>query len=246
MFDKNRIKTIKPLLEVCCEGLKDVGVAVEGGADRIELCRDLNLDGLTPDGDTIREAVGMARRAGRPFRVMVLVRSRAGDFVYSAEEKETMRRSVVDILDMGADGVVVGSLNPELTVDTPWVQEIVDLTHSRGCEVTFHRAFDHVSEFSTALRELIDCGVDRVLTSGGPEGAEKGAETLARLVSQSAGRIAVMPGGGVRSSNIAGLLAKTNAEEFHSSCHTTPDGGADPQEIRRIAEILAPPHRGNI
>lgn len=229
----------KPMLEVCCASLEDVAAAIEGGADRVELCRDLEADGLTPEYDTVRKAVAMARDAGRPFRVMVLVRSRDGGFIYAPEEKEEMCRSVADIIAMGVDGVVVGSLNPDLTVDTAWTREIVEMVHARNLSVTFHRAFDHVTDFAQALEDLVAAGVDRVLTAGGTNGAERDADTLARLVRQAAGRIVVMPGGGVRSSNIARLRAATRAVEFHSSCRLlAAPSVVSPSEVRNLANAL--------
>jgi len=120
----------------------------------------------------IKTAVRLARNAGRHFDVMVLVRCRADGFVYTDEEKTLMKRSVAEIISLGADGVVVGSLNPDGTVDSGWVREIVEMAHASGLSVTFHRAFDHVADFSKALEELVSMGADRVLTAGGRDGAE--------------------------------------------------------------------------
>lgn len=227
--------------EVCSSSIDDVVAAIEGGADRVELCRNLEEDGLTPDYGTIRAAVGLARKAGRHFTVMVLVRCRAGGFVYTGEEKAFMKRSVAEIISLGADGVVVGSLNPDGTVDSCWVSEIVEMARASGLSVTFHRAFDHVADFSKALDDLIEIGVDRILTSGGRDGAEKGANTLSRLISRADDRIIVMPGGGVRSSNISYLKRTTGAGEYHSSCRCTSAGGhngASVEEIRKVAQFL--------
>lgn len=231
----------KYMFEVCAADLEDVIAAIDGGADRVELCRNLEEDGLTPDYETIKAAVGMARNAGRPFKVMVLVRLRPGDFVYTDGEKELMKRSVADIIDLGVDGVVVGSLTPDGAVDTEWVRQITDMAHERLVSVTFHRAFDHVDDFGKALEALAEAGIDRVLTAGGQEGADKGSDTLSRLVCQADDRIIVMPGGGVRSSNILRLREKTGAKEYHSSCRCTSCGrnhGASLPEVRKIAQLL--------
>lgn len=228
-------------LEVCSSSIDDVVAAIEGGADRVELCRNLEEDGLTPDYETIKTAVRLARNAGRHFDVMVLVRCRADGFVYTDEEKTLMKRSVAEIISLGADGVVVGSLNPDGTVDSGWVREIVEMAHASGLSVTFHRAFDHVADFSKALEELVSMGADRVLTAGGRDGAEKGADTLSKLISRAGDRIIVMPGGGVRSSNISYIKRTTGAGEYHSSCRcTSADGynGASVEEIRKIAQFL--------
>lgn len=228
-------------LEVCSSSIDDVVAAIEGGADRVELCRNLEEDGLTPDYETIKAAVGQSRNAGRHFAVMVLVRCRAGGFVYTDEEKALMKRSVAEIITLGVDGVVVGSLNLDGTVDSSWVKEIVEMAHASGLSVTFHRAFDHVADFSKALEELVSAGVDRVLTAGGHDGAAKGADTLSKLISRAGDRIIVMPGGGVRSSNISYLKRTTGAGEYHSSCRYTSAGGhngANVEEIRKIAQFL--------
>lgn len=228
-------------LEVCSSSIDDVVAAIEGGADRVELCRDLEKDGLTPDYEIIRTTVGLSRNAGRHFDVMVLVRCRPGGFVYTDEEKALMKRSVSEIISLCADGVVVGSLNPDGSVDSVWVREIVKMAHASGLSVTFHRAFDHVADFSKALEALVSAGVDRVLTAGGRDGAEKGADTLSKLISRAGDRIIVMPGGGVRSSNISYLKRTTGAGEYHSSCRYTSAGGhngANVEEIRKIAQFL--------
>lgn len=228
--------------EVCAACIEDVANAIAGGADRVELCRNLEEDGLTPDYDTITAAVEMARNAGRPFEVMVLVRSRPGDFIYTGEEKALMTRSVADIIDMGADGIVIGSLNSDRTIDAEWVRQIVELAHGRRVSVTFHRAFDTVADFNKALESLILTGADRVLTAGGREGAEKGADTLSQLINQADGRIVVMPGGGVRSSNISYLQKVTGASEYHSSCRSTSDAAhtrASLTEIKKIVQLMS-------
>lgn len=227
--------------EVCATSIEDVRAAIEGGADRVELCQNLEADGLTPDYNMIKKSVELAREAGRPFEVMVLVRSRQGDFVYSEEEKELMKQNVSDICGLGVDGVVVGALNPDLTVDTKWIGQIVELVHRKQLSVTFHRAFDSVRDFSSALESLAHLGVDRILTAGCRGGAEKGMNTLAMLWRQAEGRIIIMPGGGVRSSNISRLHGTTGTREYHSSCRCSSENdrkSASLTEIRKIAEYL--------
>lgn len=231
----------KCLFEVCSANIDDVIAAIEGGADRVEICRNLEEDGITPDYEIIKKTVELARNAGRHFDVMVLVRCRAGGFVYTDEEKALMKRSVADIIRLGVDGVVVGSLKADMTVDTEWVGRIVELAHNSDVSVTFHRAFDYVADFGEALDALIGIGVDRILTAGGREGAEQGSEILSQLISRADGRIIVMPGGGVRSSNVSYLRTVTGAREYHSSCRCAPVGGhrgADIAEIRKIAQLL--------
>lgn len=228
----------KYLFEVCSTSIEDVKAAIAYGADRVELCRDLDTGGLTPDYDTIRAAVKLARDAGRPFSVMVLVRSREGDFIYSEAEKELMKRSVDEICDLGVDGVVVGALNPDLSIDLAWTTQIVELAHAKKCSVTFHRAFDRVVDFDQALNDVIAAGADRILTAGGCYGAERGIDTLTKLVRRADGRIIVMPGGGVRSSNISHLRDTINATEYHSSCRIANQQSASPLEVQEIVSLL--------
>lgn len=228
----------KYLFEVCSTSIDDVKAAIACGADRVELCRDLDTGGLTPDYDTIRATVELARKAGRPFSVMVLIRSREGNFIYSEAEKTLMKRSVDEICDLGVDGVVIGALNPDLSIDTVWATQIVELAHAKNCSVTFHRAFDRVTDFDKALDEVIATGADRILTAGGCYGAERGIDTLAQLVRRADGRIIIMPGGGVRSANISHLRDTINATEYHSSCRIDAQQNASPLEVQKIASLL--------
>ncbi len=227
--------------EVCAENINAVKAAIKAGADRVELCRDLALDGLTPDEDTIRRAVALARGSSRRFEVMVLVRPRSGGFIYNHEEKRTMTDSIRTICGLGADGVVTGSLAPDMTVDADWMKEAVELAHSNGLSATFHRAFDHVADPAEALGTLIDIGVDRILTSGGRPDVISGIDELAALNRMADGRISIMPGGGVKSSNISRLHSVVGASEYHGSCRrTSADGNCstDLQEIKLIVDIL--------
>lgn len=226
--------------EVCADSLDAVAKAIAGGAGRVELCRELDTGGLTPDSDDIRRAVAMAREAGRPFAVNVLVRPRPGDFVYDVAEKRDMLNAVADICRLGVDGVVIGALDSDGTVDAEWTRSAVAAAHDAGVSVTFHRAFDRVADFAASLEALVKIGVDRILTSGCPTCAADGTPTLAMLVSLTDGHPVIMPGGGVRSSNIRRIREATGAREFHSSCKVRV---ADAQvteldEIRSISKIM--------
>lgn len=215
--------------EACTASVADVIAARDGGAARIELCRDLEADGLTPSADLLREALAEKGE----MTVNVLIRSREGDFVYSAEEGETMRRQIREALDAGADGVVVGALTPEGDIDERhcrlWLDEA-----GRGVEVTFHRAFDQCRDRKKGLETLIRLGFARVLTSAGKPTAPEGIEELKALTEQAAGRIVIMPGGGVKSSNAAEILEKTGVRELHGSARA----GADHTQSGEVAAIV--------
>lgn len=229
------------LFELCSPDLDAVAKAIAGGADRVELCRDLDTGGLTPDNNTILQAVEMARNAGRPFDVMVLIRQRPGDFVYSEAEKLQMMQSIAEISKLGVNGLVIGSLNPDGTIDSEWTKQATDAIHACGLSVTFHRAFDRVRDFSEALDTLLEIGVDRVLASGPGNCVDTGMETLAMLTRRSEGRLTMLPGGGVRSSNIIKLHQVIGTTEFHSSCRCKMPSGVyetDIAEVERIAKLI--------
>lgn len=219
------------LLEVCCGNPESVDAAVLGGARRIELCADLEADGLTPPAAWIRDA-----KARYPsLTVHVLIRPRAGDFVYSREEADAMACQIEEALEAGADGIVIGALTPEGDVDLPLMERLVSLAGSAS--ITFHRAFDRCSRPFEALEQIVVLGCDRILTSGQEETAEAGAERLGALRRQARGRIGILPGGGVTPGNAARILAATGCAEIHASASVTRDG-KKVTDAGRVAEIL--------
>ena len=247
------------LLEVCCGNPESVDAAVLGGARRIELCADLEADGLTPPTAWIRDA-----KARYPsLTVHVLIRPRAGDFVYSAAEADAMADQVEEALEAGADGIVVGALTPEGDVDLPLIERLVslvesfnlaaelqqsDLCHaandshffpgpSRRVSITFHRAFDRCRRPFEALEQIISLGCDRILTSGQAATAEAGAAMLGELRRRARGRIGILPGGGVTPGNAARILETTGCTEIHASASVTM-GGKKVTDAGRVAEIL--------
>lgn len=202
------------LLEVCLDDVQGASVAEHGGADRIELCANLDAGGTTPSIGTVATVLARVRRIG----VQVLVRQREGDFVYAPAELDAMCADIEAIRALGApDGVrvgfVIGALTPDSVIDRDAVTRLRQA--AAGASVTFHRAFDQTGHASEALETLIDLGVDRVLTSGGAPTAEEGASALAGLVEQSAGRIAILAGGGIRPHNAAVIVARTGVTEVH-------------------------------
>jgi copper homeostasis protein len=185
-------------LEICVETLQACQAAAEGGADRIELCAALSEGGVTPSRGFLQEAL-----AAVPIPIHVLIRPRSGDFLYSPAEFRMLCADVDDALASGAAGVVLGVLTPDHAIDQPRTAELI--RRSEGRSVTFHRAFDRVTDQSESLRILIDLGCNRILTSGGKPTVTEGRESLAMLTEQAAGRIRIAAGGGVTLENARGL-----------------------------------------
>lgn len=202
--------TSSPLLEVCVDSVEGCLAARAGGADRVELCASLVEGGTSPSGGMLAAA-----RGASPIPMMVMIRPRGGDFLYSEHEFQAMREDIAGARAVGARGVVLGILRPDGTVDEERTRELVD--RARPLEVCFHRAFDMTRDPFEALETLVKVGVERVLTSGQEKTAVDGLERIAELVRAAAGRIAVMPGGGVREENIRHVIDATGAREVHVS-----------------------------
>lgn len=222
---------MRRLLEVCCGSLTDVIHAVEGGAERIELCSALSVDGLTPSVGLIEEV-----RALFPHLIIhVLIRPREGDFVYTAREKAIIYRDIRHAVADGADGIVCGALTPQADIDITAVREM--LRCCEGRPFTFHRAFDVCREPLSALSLLKGLGVTRILTSGQQPTAVEGIPLLKQLVDIAQGSPIIMPGGGVNSGNASHLLRATGVLELHGSCRrgtlTT-----DPTEVANILQLI--------
>ena len=198
-------------IEVCCSSLKEVLEAERAGAFRVELCGAIALGGITPSYGVIRSVV----EAVKTTKVNVLIRVREGGFCYSDEEVETMCRDIEFCREVGVDGVVIGALTTEGEIDIVACRKM--MAAAQGMSVTFHRAFDVCRNGEKALKDIISLGCDRLLTSGMEQNAEQGATYIAKLVEQAAGRIVIMPGAGIRPSNIAIIETITAATEFHST-----------------------------
>ena len=217
----------KQKIEVCCADLLSVRAAVEGGAHRVELCQALGLDGLTPSAGMIESAVGM----GIP--VQVLIRPREGNFVYDKDEVLCMLRDIRQARRLGANGVVIGALKPDGSIDEETVRCLVG--EAENLSITFHRAFDVCREPEEALEQIISLGFHRLLTSGQAPTAEQGIPMLKRLVQLSAGHIIIMPGAGVNPKNAQRILSETGAREIHGSLRS--GGHTDPKLVRAIVEV---------
>jgi len=184
--------------------------AERGGAHRVELCGDLLEGGITPSAGLI-ETVRKKVRIG----VNVIIRPRGGDFCYTTDEFESMKRDVLTAKELGADGVVFGILKEDGHIDTARTRCLVEL--ARPLNSTFHRAFDMSVDLNQALEDVIHSGITRVLTSGGEQNAEDGIATVAGLVTAAKNRVAVMVGGGIRETNVRHILAETGAREIHAN-----------------------------
>jgi copper homeostasis protein len=197
------------LVEAAVESLAGALAAESAGADRIELCVNLDSGGTTPGETLIDDVV-----RGAHIPVFVLIRPRAGDFVYTRPEIDTMIREIALARSSGVAGIVTGALNPDRTVDVDHTAALVRATG--GLPVTFHRAFDSTPNLTDALEQVIDAGASRVLTSGGAATALEGAAAIASLVDQAGRRISIVAGGSIRAHNVRDVVRWTRAAEIHS------------------------------
>ena len=197
------------LIELAVESLAAAQAAAAGGADRIELAPELAVGGLTPSDDLTRSVVENV-----DIPIFAMVRPRAGDFVYSAREVAEMCGTIETLRAIGVHGIVTGALTTSHAIDLGATAALI--AAANGIQLTFHRAFDRAANLTVALEQLIDLGVSRVLTSGGTPTALEGSAKLHALVEQSAGRIAILAGGGVRESNVREVVSRTGVKEVHT------------------------------
>lgn len=200
-------------LEICSFNLRSALIAQQAGAHRIELCADPAGGGTTPSLALIKKA-----REKLHIQLYPIIRPRDGDFLFDDEDFEIMLDDISSCKQIGCDGVVIGILNADGTIDKTRCSRLVELAYPLG--VTFHRAFDRAANPFEALEDVISIGCERVLTSGQKTTAIEGAELLDELVRQAENRIIIMPGSGVRANNIIELKEKTGAQEFHTSART--------------------------
>jgi copper homeostasis protein len=197
------------LVEAAVETLDSAVAAERAGADRIELCNNLRVGGTTPGAELI---AAVAERTRLP--VFVLIRPRAGDFVYSDDEFDQMIRDTELSGRLGIAGIVTGALTPGSRVDVERTRTLAEA--AAGLPVTFHRAIDSVVDLPAALEEAIEAGASRVLTSGGAATAVEGVDLIAELVGQARERITVIAGGGIREHNVRDVIARTGVREVHA------------------------------
>ena len=222
---------MRPRFEACVESAEGILAALGAGADRIELCANLTVGGITPSAGLVQWAI---ETAAHRLAVHVLIRPRGGDFLYSTAEEQVMSRDILSARAAGADGVVVGALTPSGAVDTGLTARLIAL--ARPLSVTFHRAFDETADPAASFRDVLALGADRLLTSGGAPTALEGATLIESLVARSGGRLEVMAGGGVTEHTAAEILRRTGVRELHFSARAP---APELPLAERIARIMA-------
>lgn len=218
-------------LEIACFNLESALIAQENGVDRIELCDRIDLGGITPNFETTKIA-----RQSVTVDLYVMIRPRGGNFVYSEAEFEQMKAEILTHKELNVDGFVFGILNEKHTVNRKQNSELIELAKPFPC--TFHRAFDQVFDAFQSLEEVIECGFKTILTSGQQPNVMEGMNRLSELVSKANNRIAIMPGGGLRSTNIGLLQQNSKANFFHSSAITDGSETANATEIQALLSNL--------
>ena len=207
------LNTNQITVEICVDSLESAVAAELGGATRVELCSDLLEGGITPSAGLIATA-----RKKISIGLHVMIRPRGGDFYYSEDEFDVMRRDVLMAKQLGADGVVFGLLDPTANVDVQRTRELVDL--AKPLKTTFHRAFDVSADLGRALEDVVEAGADRILTSGGAETAVGGAAALHDLVKRAKERVIIMACGGIDDQNVQAVLETTGVREIHAGLRT--------------------------
>lgn len=215
------------LLEVCVSTLRSAVAAHEGGAQRLELCVNLAEGGISPPAALIKEV-----RDAVDMSIHVMIRPRPGDFRYSRSEFRTMKQEIQRAKKMGANGVVLGILRKNKTVDLKRTKELVSLAYPLG--VTFHRAFDETPDPFEALEDIIESGADVLLTSGQETSASKGIELLCQLVQKAGKRIRILAGGGINESNAPVLIRETGVQQIHVATGVQKNGETDALLVSRL------------
>jgi copper homeostasis protein len=202
--------TSKFILEICANSVESALMAQEGGAHRVELCDNIYEGGTTPSYGAIRIA-----RKELHIDLNIIIRPRGGDFHYSALEFEIMKKDIEFAKTSGVDGVVIGLLNMDGSIDVKRTSELVEF--AKPMSVTFHRAFDVCNDPFQGLEDIIKCGCDRILSSGQKNKAFDGVNLIRKLVEKANNQIIIMPGSGINEGTITEIYQKTGAQEFHAS-----------------------------
>lgn len=221
----------KHQLEIACFNLESAQIAQANGANRIELCDGFEVGGTTPSVEMTRAA-----KARIIIDLYVMIRPRGGDFVYSDEEFLQMKTAITTLKNEQVDGFVFGILNEDRSVNVEQNAALVALAKPLPC--TFHRAFDSVADGFAALEDVIRCGFVHILTSGQSPNVTAGSVRLGELVKKASDRIVIMPGGGLRASNIQAVLLQTGASWYHSSAITQGGQIANADEIKSLLSNL--------
>lgn len=217
-------------LEICANSIESALNAQNGGADRVELCSELSVGGITPSKGMIQMAKELL-----DIPLYVLIRPRSGDFHYSIMELEIMKEDIAFCAEIGCHGVVIGALTQDRRIDQSKTTQLMQA--ARFMDVTFHKAFDAVQNQFEALDTLKDLGVQRILTSGGAETAAMGIDTLGELIDEADEEIIIMPGGGIRPENIE-MLKGIGALEYHSAAMAKGEKHSDLNMIKALRKAL--------
>lgn len=218
-------------LEIACFNLESALIAQQNGADRVELCNGFEVGGTTPNFEIVKLA-----REKLNIDLYVMIRPRGGDFVYTEEEFQLMQTDITALKALNVDGFVFGILKEDNTINGEQNKMLVDLVKPLPC--TFHRAFDEVINPFEALEQLIDCGFKTILTSGQSQNVMEGINRLTELVTKANNRITIMPGGGLRSTNIKTIQQNTKTIFFHSSAITDGSEMASATEVQALKTKL--------
>ncbi len=222
---------MKHQLEIACFDLDSALIAAAAGADRIELCDKLSEGGTTPSWEMVFE---VKEKTNTEFYLMI--RPRGGDFCYTEEEFEQMKNEIILFKRLGVHGFVFGILNENGTIDMERNKDLLHFAYPFPC--TFHRAFDRTPDVYKSLEQLIELGFSTILTSGGAANVNEGLAGLKKLVEQAAGRIVIMPGGGLRSANIQEIRKESEAGFYHSSAIVDESLLANKEEIESLLRAL--------
>lgn len=218
-------------LEIACFDIESAIIADAAGADRIELCENLAEGGTTPSWEMVLEAKDRIKT-----ELFVMIRPRGGDFCYSEEEFEQMKNDIVMYKRLGVQGYVFGILTSEHEVDAGRNKDLVEFAYPFPC--TFHRAFDRTKDVFQSLETIIELGFQTILTSGAADNVTEGINTLKALVEKADGKITIMPGGGLRSSNITLIKNETKADFYHSSAIVDVSLQANQEEIMLLKNAI--------
>ena len=219
------------LLEICVDTVAGLRTAHAAGADRIELCAALELGGTTPTAGLM----ALAAEMGATARVMI--RPRAGDFVFTSDDVDMMRADIAAARNLGLEGVVLGANRPDGSLDIETLQTLVAESH--GLKKTLHRAFDLVPDIAEAVEQAVALGFDTILTSGRATSAPAGLDDIVLAQKVAAGRITIMAGAGISASNVATILAAAPLGAIHGSC----SGPAEPDSAVAVSLGFVSPGR---
>jgi copper homeostasis protein len=206
-------------MEVCVDSLESALAAVQGGAQRIELCSSLDQGGLTPSLGLFKL---IRRRLPLELNIFIMIRCRSGDFIYDENELNVMEEEIRVFIQSNEriDGFVLGTLNPDGTIDIENLKRLIQEI-PKDISLTFHRAFDFLAKWETGIDQLIQLGFQRILTSGQETNAYYGRKCLRQMISYAQNRIIILPGCGITVTNLESILRETGAKEFHASARVS-------------------------